>query len=80
MWVEHPEEKEIFRVERHMPLMLEHRPIGSSRRLQLQLGRPPRPKRSLTPNRTLTRRRQSQTSMDTSLNVRCSTRPILCIA
>ena len=39
-----------------MPLMLQQSPIGSSRRLQLQVRRPPRPKRSLTPNRTLTRR------------------------
>ena len=39
-----------------MPVMLQQSPIGSSRRLRLQVRRPPMPKRSLTPSRTLTRR------------------------
>ena len=58
MCVEHPGEKEMSGVEKHLVYACHVAvgPIGSSRRLLLQQRMPPRPKRSLTANVTLTRR------------------------
>ena len=58
VWVEHLREKEIFRVQRHL-LYASHAAAvthwGQQKAAAAGKG-PPRPKRSLTPNRTLTRR------------------------
>ena len=73
VWVEHPREKEMFRVERRLLYASQGAAVThwSSRRLQLQVRRPPRPKTSLTPNRTLTwwSRPPSQPSLNPSLRL-----------